>query len=120
MPLQDKRLVVDLQPLWPTPKIIPPENEQLPNESRRCWAPVTEAILSKQFNAATNAKTEIEERQRQKAADRKERNVEWRPRFFSEAVTSNGMPSLTEEGRRAMSALEMGQYHLEASAETAS
>lgn len=117
--MQDKRLVVDLQPLTPAAKIIPPENSQLPNESRRHWAPVTEAILSKQWNAATQAKTEIEERQRAKAADRQARGVVWTPRFFTEALTASGVPELTAEGRAAMLGLERGEYGLQPSAETA-
>ncbi|KAI9708696.1 MAG: hypothetical protein M1828_002680 [Chrysothrix sp. TS-e1954] len=114
----DKQLVVDLQPLFPTPKIIPPENDQLPNESRKRWAPVTDAIVNKQYQAATTAKQEIEERQRQKAAERKARNVDWKPRFFTQALGPKGKPELTEDGRDALTRLHNGDWHLERSIDT--
>lgn len=116
--LQEKNLIVDLKPLWPVPKIIPPENSQLPNESRKIWGPVTEAILAKQFAAATNAKQEIEERQRQKAADRKAKGIDWKPRFFTDNVSPAGNPELTAEGKAAMQRLEKADWHLEPSSET--
>jgi len=115
---QEKNLVVDLAPLWPLPKVIPPENSQLPNESRKIWGPVTEAILARQFAAATNAKQEIEERQRQKAANRKEKGVDWKPRFFTDNVSPAGNPELTAEGKAAMQRLEKADWHLEPSPET--
>lgn len=112
-------MIIDLQPLFPEPKIIPPEDDQLPNESRIFWAKLTNAIMAKDFSAATAAKTEIEERQRQKAAERKARNVEWKPRFFTGAVTPKGRPELTQDGKDVMDGLHSGNYHMEPSAETA-
>ena len=109
--------MVDIGPLFPTAKIIPPEKEQLPNESRRFWAPVTKAIMNKEYGEATIAKQEIEERQREKAAERQGRNVKWQPRFFAESVTPVGRPVLTQEGREALSRLQKKDYHLEPSIE---
>lgn len=83
------------------------------------WAPVTNAILSKKYNEATTAKQEIEERQRQKAADRKSRNIEWRPRFFKEALTPPGQPILSEEGIDAIKRMHVDDYKLRPSPETA-
>lgn len=57
-------------------------------------------------------KQELEERQREKATQRKEKNVEWKPRFFREAVTLDGRPELTEEGRRALEGLQREDYAL--------
>lgn len=114
----NKQLVVDLAPLWPVPKVIPPENDQLPNESRRFWAPVTNAIVSKNFNEATNAKQEIEERQRQKVTDRKSRNTAWQPRFFTAALEPKGKPELTQDGQEALERLQQGNWKLEPSVET--
>lgn len=111
--LQDKHLLIDLSELWPAPKIIPPVDSQLPNESRMIWAPVTDAILAKQYTQATDYKTEIEERQRKKTAERKERNEEWQPRFFTTATTPSGRPQLTEDGKVALQRLNQGDYHLE-------
>ncbi|MCJ1471625.1 hypothetical protein MMC13_000265 [Lambiella insularis] len=108
-------LLVDLNPLFPVPKIIPPESEQLPNESLRFWRDVTHAIMNKQYAAATKLKTELEERQRDKAAARKAQNEEWKPRFFTGSVTPVGRPELTEEGKIALKGLENGNYRLEES-----
>ena len=110
--------MIDVQPLWPVAKIIPPEDEQLSNESRKFWEPVTTAILNKQYGQATTEKQNLEERQREKAAERKARKVEWRPRFFKEVIGQNGKPELSEEGRKALDKLHKGDYHLEPSFET--
>lgn len=61
-------------------------------------------------------KQELEERQREKATERAERQVEWKPRFFENAVTADGRPELTEEGRRALKGLQAEDWHLEESA----
>lgn len=79
----EKILLIDLNPLYPIAKIVPPMEDQLPNESRRFWDGVTAAILNKQFGLATQLKTELEEKQRAKAAERKEKNVEWQVSFRS-------------------------------------
>ncbi|KAL8677635.1 MAG: hypothetical protein Q9224_007175, partial [Gallowayella concinna] len=113
---KDSQLLLDLNPLWPIPKIIPPENQQLTNESRRFWHGVTEAILGKQYGQATKVKQELEERQREKATSRKEEGATWKPRFFTEAIMPNGKPELTEEGIRALKGLQEENYHLEESA----
>ncbi|KAL8693174.1 MAG: hypothetical protein Q9218_001956 [Villophora microphyllina] len=110
---KDSHLLIDLNPLWPIPKIIPPQNQQLPNESRRFWHGVTEAILNKQFGQATKLKQELEERQREKATARKDKGSEFQPRFFTEALMPNGKPELTEEGRRALKGLQENNFHLE-------
>ncbi|KAL8633642.1 hypothetical protein Q9189_000590 [Teloschistes chrysophthalmus] len=115
---KDSQLLIDLNPLWPTPKIIPPENQQLPTESRRFWHGVTEAILNKQYGQATKVKQELEERQREKATARKDNGVEFEPRFFTQALMSNGKPELNEEGRRALKGLQENNFHLEENAAT--
>ncbi|KAK7732010.1 hypothetical protein SLS57_000988 [Botryosphaeria dothidea] len=113
----EKILLIDVNPLFPVPKIIPPEETQLPNESRKFWGGVTEAILTKQYSLATTRKQELEERQRQKAAERQANNADWQPRFFSNATDANGKPDLTEEGRKALDGLHKNDYHLEESKE---
>lgn len=75
----DKVLIIDLNPLESQKKICPPDEEQLPNESRRFWRDVTEAILNKQYSTATVRKQELEEAQRQVAARRKADMKEWYP-----------------------------------------
>lgn len=101
------------------PKILPPPEVQLPNESLRFWSGVTEAIHSRQFSRATNLKQELEERQRQKAKEREETGTTWQPRFFTGSVTPLGRPELTEEGREVLKNLQEGKWDLEESKITA-
>ncbi|KAH8724622.1 hypothetical protein GQ44DRAFT_617900 [Phaeosphaeriaceae sp. PMI808] len=109
----EKILIIDLNPLDPIPKIVPPLEEQLPNESLKFWDSVTNAIVGKQYSLATTLKTEIEENQRQKAAERKAADKEWKPRFFTGAVTPVGRPDLTQDGEEALKGLHAEQYTLE-------
>ena len=111
-PTTKKQLLIDLVPLMPVPKIVPPEEDQLPNESRVFWKSVTDAILGKQYGEATKAKQVIEERQREKAAERQARNEEWRPRFFTEPVGPKGKPELTEEGKQVMRGMQELKFQL--------
>lgn len=115
----EQNLIIDLVPLFPSAKVVPPEEQQLSNESRKFWSQVTTSILDKQYGQATKYKQEIEERQREKAAARKERNEDWKPRFFTDAVTPLGKPDLTDEGRKALDLLHKGEYQLEESVTTA-
>jgi hypothetical protein len=110
---QEKILIIDLNPLDAIAKIVPPLEQQLPNESLKFWDSVTNAIVGKQYSHATNLKTEIEEKQRQKAAERKAADKEWKPRFFTGAVTPVGRPDLTPDGEAALKGLHAEQYQLE-------
>lgn len=116
---KDKIVLIDVNPLYPVPKLVPPEEDQLPNESRKFWSEVTNAILNRQFTQATNFKQELEERQRQKAADRKARDIEWKPRFFNENMSSTGQATLTSHGEMAIQGLQNGNFKLERSESTA-
>jgi hypothetical protein len=60
------------------PKWIAPEDEQEPYESRRLWRDLTRAILAKDMDAATEAKTAIETAQREVRAS----GVKHTTRFF--------------------------------------
>jgi len=110
-------LLIDLNPLYPVPKIVPPLEQQLPNESRKFWEKVTDAIVSKQYGLATTLKQEIEERQRQKAAERKAKESEWQPRFFTGAVTPVGKPDLTKDGEEVLKGLHKDEFVLKENAE---
>jgi hypothetical protein len=110
---QEKHEVIDLNPLFPEPKIVPPIEQQLPNESRRFWKDVTAAILNKQYSLATHLKTQIEERQRSKAAERKANATEWQPRFFTGAVTPVGKPDLTKDGEAVLQGLHEDRFDME-------
>lgn len=96
---------------------MPPLEVQLPNESRKFWDGVTEAIVSKQYSLATTLKTEIEEKQRAKAAERKASGKEWQPRFFTGAVTPVGKPDLTPDGEEALKGLHEDRFELQPNAE---
>ncbi|KAJ5124675.1 Oxysterol-binding protein [Penicillium bovifimosum] len=109
---KEPRLLIDITPLHPVTKDLPPDEEQLSNESLKFWSDVTTAIVDKQFSQATKLKQDIEERQRQRAAERKEKGVEWNPRFFTGAVTPLGKPELTEEGQRVLQGIRSGEFAL--------
>ncbi|KAF2175920.1 oxysterol-binding protein-like protein [Zopfia rhizophila CBS 207.26] len=109
----EKHLLIDLNPLFPVAKIVPPMEDQLPNESRKFWEGVTNAIVNKQYSLATTLKQEIEEKQRQKAAERKVADKEWQPRFFTGALTPVGKPDLTPDGEEALRGLHKDQWKLE-------
>lgn len=109
----EKQLLIDLIPLLPAPKIIPAEEDQLPNESRRFWHDVTTAIVDKHFADATRAKQAIEQSQRDKAEDRKSRSEEWQPVYFTGAVLPKGRPDLNDRGRAVLKGLQEGNYRLQ-------
>ncbi|EON65144.1 hypothetical protein W97_04381 [Coniosporium apollinis CBS 100218] len=113
----DKHLLIDLNPLYPIPKLVPPEDLQLPNESRRFWYDVTAAINNKQYSLATQVKQEIEERQRQKAKERETRGVEWKPRFFTSTTAPDGRPDLTADGWTVLKGMQMDDFRLTANEE---
>ncbi len=92
---------------------MPPVEDQLPNESGKFWDAVTKAIKSRQYSLATQLKHAIEDRQRAKAAERKEKGSEWRPRFFTGAVTPVGRPELTADGERVLKGLREDDFRLE-------
>jgi hypothetical protein len=73
----EKILLIDLNPLNPVPKTIPGIEEQCRNESRRFWDGVTKAIVGRQYGLATTLKQELEEKQREKAKERKDAGREW-------------------------------------------
>lgn len=110
--VSEKNLIIDLNPLDPVAKVVPPIEKQLPNESLKFWEGVTNAIVGRQYNMATTLKTEIEEKQRQKAAERRAADKEWQPRFFTGAVTPVGKPDLTKDGEEALKGLHEENYDL--------
>ncbi|KAL9055693.1 MAG: hypothetical protein Q9162_003419 [Coniocarpon cinnabarinum] len=94
-------------------------DKSLPNESRKYWADVTDAILDKQWNEAQRAKNDIEDRQRAKKAERDAEGKSWTPRFFTGSVEPAGTPELNEEGKEAVEKLHEKQYELKENAEMA-
>jgi len=55
---------------------------QGPWESEKLWHAVTQAINGDDQTAATEAKTRLEEAQRERAKERKSLGQEWIPKFF--------------------------------------
>lgn len=60
---------------------VPLEN-QGPWESEKLWYSVTQAINRDDQVAATEAKTRLEEAQRERAKERKSLGQEWIPKYF--------------------------------------
>lgn len=87
----------------------------LPNESRKMWQGVSEAIHAKDYTRATQLKCEIEDRQREKAAARAAADIEWKPRFFEAPALTAGQPTLSKDGELALRGLHTGNYALTAS-----
>lgn len=68
---------IDVNELAIVSKQIRPICEQDENESRRLWKEVTKGLKFNDIDKASNAKYEIEERQRQEAKERKNNNLDW-------------------------------------------
>ena len=66
------------------PKSVVPEDQQEPNESRRLWRNLTEAIANKDMDGATTSKTKVEEAQRNQRRQLEEKGEKHKPRFFEE------------------------------------
>ncbi|KAI9755848.1 MAG: hypothetical protein M4579_004130 [Chaenotheca gracillima] len=111
-----KTVLIDLNPLFPVAKLIPPEVSQLTNESRRFWAGVTEAIKAGDFDKAASLKLELEQKQRDKATAREKEGITWRPRFFENATDKKGFPELSTDGKKALNGLHTGVFELDESA----
>ncbi|KAJ7794643.1 hypothetical protein B0H14DRAFT_2922613 [Mycena olivaceomarginata] len=107
--------LLDLSTLEVTPKTVRPLEKQLPNESRKLWESVTTRLLKKEFSDATKEKIVIEQRQRDIAADRKKKGVQFVPRYFEEGLEA-GYCALTPAGREAVEeeVAEPKHYDLEA------
>ncbi|KAH9849622.1 hypothetical protein C2E23DRAFT_736864 [Lenzites betulinus] len=93
--------LLDLSTLHVVPKTVRPLEKQLPTESRKLWESVTTKLLNKEYGEATKHKLVIEQKQRDEAAERKRKGVQFLPRYFNPDITS-GLPTLTEEGRSAI------------------
>ncbi|SPO24490.1 related to OSH6 - member of an oxysterol-binding protein family [Ustilago trichophora] len=98
---KESRLLLNVNDVDPIAKSVRPLAAQDEMESRRIWEPVTNAILAKKYSEATKNKQDIEQKQRNTAAERKRKGETFVPRFF-DADISDGRPRLTEEGRKAL------------------
>jgi len=112
VPEKERVLLMDVTPLLPVAKKCPSLAQQLPNESRRFWNDVTEFIQGKQFAQATTRKQQLEEVQRQRAAERDAAGKKWHPRFFTTATEADGRAILSEDGKKVMDGLQKEDYAL--------
>ncbi|XP_056390857.1 oxysterol-binding protein-related protein 11 isoform X1 [Hyla sarda] len=74
---------VDLTKLPVTRKRVRPVEKQGPFESRRLWAHVTEGLMAKNIEEATEHKRALEERQRAEERHRAETETPWETKYFS-------------------------------------
>ncbi|KAM0791001.1 hypothetical protein ACM66B_004301 [Microbotryomycetes sp. NB124-2] len=105
----EERTLIDMVPLAVQPKTVAPLSEQDELETRRVWEPVSKALLDKDFSLASKNKQALEQKQRDKAAERKKNDEVYRPRFFEPEPDQldewDGRPRLTEQGREAIEAM---------------
>ncbi|KAK3985601.1 putative oxysterol-binding protein [Cladorrhinum sp. PSN332] len=112
-PPEKQITIIDIAPLNVAPKVLPPQEKQLPNESLQLWRDVTNAIVAKQFSKATTVKQELEEAQREKARQRESKGETWTPVFFAQATDKTGIPSLTEKGREVLKRAQTGNWDMD-------
>ncbi|KAG6038906.1 hypothetical protein E4U41_003553 [Claviceps citrina] len=113
IPPEQQYTIIDVGPLHVASKIIPPADQQLPNESLTLWGGVTKAIHAKQYSKATEIKVALEEDQREKARQREKSNDTWQPVFFEHVVGNGGKPQLTEKGRLVLERAQRGEWSME-------
>lgn len=90
----EKRQLFDARTMAaPVPQTVAPEAEQEPNESRRLWRDLTKAIAAKNMDAATEAKSSVEEEQRDARRKLDESGKKHAPRFF-ELRDNRWMPKI--------------------------
>ncbi|KAF8156867.1 hypothetical protein B0H34DRAFT_675257 [Crassisporium funariophilum] len=93
--------LLDLSELDIIPKAVRPLDKQHPRESRKLWETVTDKLVKKEFSEATKEKINIEQRQRDEAAERKRKGVEFIPRYFVKNL-EDGESTLTADGLAAV------------------
>ena len=69
------KTLLDLSTLHVVPKVVRPLEKQEPRESRKLWVKVTNNLLKKEYSEATKEKIDIEQRQRDEAAERKRKGL---------------------------------------------
>ncbi|GAA6006133.1 hypothetical protein JCM11491_002043 [Sporobolomyces phaffii] len=92
---RSKETLFDAHNTSVTEKSVTPEAQQQPNESRRLWSKVTHAIKQNDIDAATDAKSEIEDAQRESARIRDEKGEKFVPKYFKLSEKGEWRPSFT-------------------------
>ena len=80
-----------------TPPLVRPLEEQDERESQRLWHKTVLAIQDRNHEVATDEKTKIEDMQRQEAAQRHEKGLEWQPKLFRKVRGGPGEPDEGEQ-----------------------
>ena len=81
----------------PTPPLVRPLEEQDERESQRLWHKTVLAIQDRNHEVATDEKTKIEDMQRQEAAQRHEKGLDWQPKLFRRVRGGPGEPDEGEQ-----------------------
>jgi hypothetical protein len=113
VPVDQQYTIIDIAPLNIAPKIVPPQEQQAPNESLKLWSGVTNAIHAKQFSKATQVKLDLEEAQREKARQREAKGEVWTPVFFEHPTGNGGKPGLTAKGQAVIEKAQKADWSLE-------
>lgn len=90
-----KTLLFDATNAKETYPSVRPLEEQEERESQKLWQKVNAAVRARDHRAATDEKAFIEDRQREEAARRADKGIDWRPRYFRPV---QGGPGGSEEG----------------------
>lgn len=75
--LQEPEEFVDVHKLKIVKKVVRPISQQFENESRKLWKDVTAGLKYNDIEKATQAKADLEQKQRDEAKDRKQSSAEW-------------------------------------------
>ncbi|KAJ7585702.1 hypothetical protein C8J56DRAFT_948709 [Mycena floridula] len=106
------------------PKWCPPEDQQERNESRRLWAALTQAIIAKDMEAATTAKSAVEDAQRESRRLLEESGSKHTPRWFElqdgRWVPKVSIPEDPEEATKVVSEWLFGSISTSSSASSSS
>ncbi|MCJ1380593.1 hypothetical protein MMC17_003701 [Xylographa soralifera] len=90
-----KEVLFDATHARHTPPAARPLEEQSDRESQKLWYKTVLAIKDQNHEVATDEKTKIEDMQREEAAQRQSKGVEWQPKLFRPV---HGGPGGSEEG----------------------
>ncbi|XP_037035704.1 oxysterol-binding protein-related protein 9 isoform X3 [Bradysia coprophila] len=85
---QKPEVFVDVNCIPIFKKNVRPIVEQTENESRKIWMEVTAGLRLNDIERATNAKSQVEQKQRDEAKLRKETNEEWDTKYFKSVADS--------------------------------
>ncbi|MCJ1413418.1 hypothetical protein MMC19_007523 [Ptychographa xylographoides] len=92
-----KEVLFDATHAKHSPPLARPLDEQNDRESQKLWYKTCVALKEQNHEAATDEKTRIEDMQREEAAQRKEKGIEFRPKLFRPVRGGPGGPEEGEE-----------------------